>query len=80
MTYKNVLILDLNMLILIGIHQSLKTNQNPRIDWRRVAPPINSWVLCPSTWRQLYNIRIAVMVQTTHSKNYQTATILKLSL
>jgi hypothetical protein len=23
------------------------TNQNPRNDWRRLAPPIVSWVLCP---------------------------------
>jgi hypothetical protein len=23
----------------------LRTNQTPRIDWRREAPPINSWFL-----------------------------------
>jgi hypothetical protein len=23
------------------------TNQNPRIEWRREAPPLDSWVLCP---------------------------------
>ncbi len=35
----------------------LRTNQNPRIDWRRFAPPINSWVLRPMhTWLQLYNL------------------------
>jgi hypothetical protein len=22
------------------------TNQNPRIEWRREAPPLDSWVLC----------------------------------
>jgi hypothetical protein len=23
------------------------TNQNPRIEWRHEAPPLDSWVLCP---------------------------------
>jgi hypothetical protein len=32
----------------------LRANQNPRIDWRRGAPPINSWVLCPSTLGDSY--------------------------
>ncbi|MDG3496998.1 MULTISPECIES: hypothetical protein [Pseudanabaena] len=24
-------------------------SRSPRIDWRREAPPVNSWGLCPST-------------------------------
>jgi|GEM_PF-3261288 hypothetical protein len=32
----------------------LRTNQTPRIDWRREAPPINSWGLNPSTLGDSY--------------------------
>jgi len=31
-----------------------RTNQNPRIGWRRAAPPTNSWVLCLSTLGDSY--------------------------
>jgi hypothetical protein len=31
----------------IAVQEIARTNQNPRIEWRREAPPLDSWVLCP---------------------------------
>ena len=31
------------------------TNQNLRIEWRRFAPPLDSWVLCPKQNLLCYN-------------------------
>jgi hypothetical protein len=30
-----------------GFERQTTTNQNPRIEWRRFVPPLDSWVLCP---------------------------------
>jgi hypothetical protein len=32
----------------------LEQKQNPRREWRREAPPISSWVLCPHTLGDSY--------------------------
>jgi hypothetical protein len=44
----------------------LRTNQNPRIDWRRSAPPINSWVLCSSSFDHSYRCPVP------QAKEYQS--------
>ncbi|TYQ24612.1 hypothetical protein PseudUWO310_20545 [Pseudanabaena sp. UWO310] len=43
----------------------MRTNQTPRIEWRRFAPPLNSWGLCPNTLGDSYT---ATFDQKNHKK------------
>ncbi|GBO52997.1 hypothetical protein APA_798 [Pseudanabaena sp. lw0831] len=40
-----------------------RTNQNPKDEWRRFAPPLIFWVLCPT----------AITNQTNHKKFFESA-------
>jgi hypothetical protein len=40
----------------------LGQKQNPRREWRRVAPPFAAWVLCPHTFGDSYTFRQSIAI------------------
>jgi hypothetical protein len=39
----------------------IATNQNPKDEWRRFAPPLIFWVLCPKQGFHCYNLWVLII-------------------
>ncbi|MEA5479694.1 hypothetical protein VB774_18885 [Pseudanabaena galeata UHCC 0370] len=46
-----------------------RTNQNPKDEWRRFAPPLIFWVLCPEQNLQCYSANFIAI--TNHNESQE---------